>query len=92
MSLAHDQIVGSLDAFACKNPLKENEIIDNAGVATAVIGLEAVRREQVVYDSLVPQARRGARRTAIRLAAANALRRMADGLEPSHRSAQAGRA
>jgi hypothetical protein len=67
-------------------------MIDNAGLATAVIGLETIRREQELYDSLIPQARRSARRTAIRLAAADALRRIADGLEPSHRSAQPGRA
>jgi hypothetical protein len=67
-------------------------MIDNAGLATAVIGLDNVRREQELYDSLIPQARRSARRTAIRLAAADALRRIADGLEPSHGSAQPGRA
>jgi hypothetical protein len=67
-------------------------MIDNAGLATAVIGLETVRREQELYHSLIPQAGRSARRTAIRLAAADALRRIADGLEPSHRSAQPGRA
>jgi hypothetical protein len=38
-------------------------MIDNASLATAVVGLEAVRREQELYDSLVPQARRGASRS-----------------------------
>jgi hypothetical protein len=72
--------------------LKEIEMIDNAALATTSIGLDAIRREQDLYDAHIPQPRRKARRTAIRLAAAITLRRIADGLEPSHRSAQPGRA
>jgi hypothetical protein len=64
-------------------------MIDNAGIATTIIGLDAVRREQELYDAAVPQPRRirKARGLAIRLAVAQALRRLADSLEASKRFA-----
>jgi hypothetical protein len=73
---------------------KEIEMIDNAALATTAIGLDAVRREQELYDALVPQPRRArkARGLAIRLAVAQALRHLADGLEASQRSARTSRA
>jgi hypothetical protein len=70
--------------------LKEIEMIDNASLAAASIGLDAIRREQELYDAFVPQPGRKTRRTVIRSTVAETLRRIADGLEPSHRSAQPG--
>ena len=32
-------------------------MIDNAAIGTAMIGLDAVRHEQELYDALVPQPR-----------------------------------
>jgi hypothetical protein len=70
-----------------KDHLKETEMIDNAAIGTTVIGLRAIQHEQDLYEALVPQPRRTARRTSIRLAAAATLRRMADTLEASQRFA-----
>jgi hypothetical protein len=66
-----------------KNHVKEIEMIDNAGIATTIIRLDAVRHEQELYDALVPQPQRirKPRGLAIRLAAAKALRQLADNLE-----------
>jgi CHASE3 domain sensor protein len=60
-------------------------MIDSAGLATTAIGLHAVGREQELYDALVPQPSRKAHKSSIRLAAAAALRWMADTLEPRRR-------
>ena len=74
--------------------LKEIEMIDNAAIGTAMIGLGEVKREQELYDAHVPQPppTREARGLAIRLAVAHALRQPADGLEPGQRSAGPSRA
>jgi hypothetical protein len=68
-----------------KNHVKEIEMIDNAAIATTIIGLDAVRHEQERYDALVPQPRRirSSRGVAARLTVAQALRRLADSLEAS---------
>jgi hypothetical protein len=76
------------------NHLKEIEMIDNAGIATTINGLEAVRHEQELYDALVPQPRqaRKARGHSVRLAAAKALRHLADNLEAKQPAAGPARA
>lgn len=68
-------------------------MIDNAGIATTIIGLNAVRHEQELYDMLVPQpqAIRKARGLAVRLAVAQALRHLADGVEANQPSAEPSR-
>jgi hypothetical protein len=74
--------------------LKEIEMIDNAGLATTVIGLRAIQQEQDLYEALVPQPRqvRKARGHAIRLVIAQTLRHLADSLEASQPSAGRSRA
>jgi hypothetical protein len=69
-------------------------MIDNTTLATTAIGLDAIRREQDLYDALVPQPRRirKGRGLAIRLAIAQALRHLADSLEASQPSAGPSRA
>ena len=63
---------------------KEIEMIDNTGFATTSIGLQAIQREQDLYDALIPEPGRDrkTRGLAIRLAVAQALRHLADSLEP----------
>jgi hypothetical protein len=69
-------------------------MLDNAAIGTAMIGLDAVRHEQELYDALIPQPRptRKARGLAIRSTVAATLRYVADSLEPSQRTAEPHRA
>ena len=69
-------------------------MIDNAAIGTAMIGLGEAKREQELYNALVPQPRpaRRARRQAIRSTVAATLRYLADSLEPSQRTAEPHRA
>jgi hypothetical protein len=68
--------------------LKEIEMIDNAAIGTAMIGLAAARREQALGDEPAPPKERKSRGVAFRSTIADALRYVADSLEPTQRSAE----
>jgi hypothetical protein len=67
-------------------------MLDPAVLGTALIGLEAVRREQELTDTPVPPRPRQARTFAVRVALTGVLRGVADLVEPRRRSSSPNRA
>lgn len=66
--------------------------MDHGALGTAIIGLEAVRRDQELSDMRVARRPRAARGHGFRLALAGALRGLADLVEPRRRSSSPGHA
>lgn len=67
-------------------------MFDHAALGTALIGLEAVRREQELTDTPVSPRPRKARSFAFRAALAGVLRGVAEFVEPRRRSSSPNRA
>ena len=66
--------------------------MDHGALGTAIVGLEAVRRNQELSDTPVARRPRTARGHGLRVALAGALRSLADLVEPSRRASSPSRA